>query len=139
ALAADAAKQLDTEELTTRLWLHKLPLGPVSSECEVLRSAQDDKCAVLTLMRETGANEAAEERMRFVRFALEFRMILAGEEEWMVAQLDQLSERAIGRGAADDETFLRHLLAIFHVEFVAMAMSLEHFRMAINFLGKRPA
>ena len=34
----------------------------------------------LALVREAGANEAAEERVRLVRFALEFRVILAGEE-----------------------------------------------------------
>ena len=39
----------------------------------------------LTLVGEGGANEAAEERMRFVRFALEFRVILAGDKERMVA------------------------------------------------------
>jgi len=42
----------------------------------------------LALMREAGADEAAEERMRLVRFALEFGVILASEEEGVIAQLD---------------------------------------------------
>ncbi len=88
-------------------------------------------------MREGGADEAAEERVRLVRLALEFRVILAGEEERVISHLDQLRKRSVGRGAADEETFFRHLVAVFHVELVAMAMALEHFVVLINFLGQR--
>ena len=45
----------------------------------------------------------------------------------MILQLDQFRERSVGRGAADDETFFLHLLAILHVELVAMPVALEHF------------
>jgi hypothetical protein len=40
-------------------------------------------------------NEAFEERVRLVRFALEFRMVLAGEEIRVIAQLDQLGQRTV--------------------------------------------
>ena len=40
------------------------------------------------LMRETGADEAAEERMWLSRFALEFWVILAGKKKGMALQLD---------------------------------------------------
>ena len=51
--------------------------------------------AILTLVREAGANKSAEQRVRFVRLALEFRMILAGEEKRVAAQLDQFRERTV--------------------------------------------
>ncbi len=47
-------------------------------------------------MRQTGLNKASEKRMRLVRFALEFRMILAGQKVRMIPQLNQLGERAVG-------------------------------------------
>jgi hypothetical protein len=47
-------------------------------------------------MREAGLNKAFEKGMGFVRFALKLGMILAGDEIRMVAQLDQLRERAVG-------------------------------------------
>jgi len=40
-------------------------------------------------------NESFEERVRFVWFALKFRVILAAEKIRVIAQLDQLSERAV--------------------------------------------
>ena len=49
------------------------------------RASRAPRELALTLVGEGGANEAAEERMRFVRFALEFRVILAGDKERMVA------------------------------------------------------
>ena len=51
--------------------------------------------------------KSAEQRMRLVRFALEFRVILAGEKIRMIAQLDQFREGSIGRRAADEKTFFR--------------------------------
>ena len=58
--------------------------------------SRSDLQDALALMRQAGANETSEKRVRLVRFALEFRMILAGEEKRVVAQLDQLRERAVG-------------------------------------------
>jgi hypothetical protein len=48
-----------------------------------------------SLLAQTRLNESLEQRMRFVRFALEFRMILAANEIWVIAKLDQFSESAI--------------------------------------------
>ena len=88
------------------------------------RAAADSATA---LMSEAGLNEAFEKRMRLVRLALKFRMILAGEKVGVILQLDQLRERAIRRRAGNGEPFFRHPFAVFHVEFVAVPMPLEHF------------
>src|SRR5712691_5937430 len=88
-------------------------------------------------MREASADEAAEKWMRLVRLALEFGVILAGEKKWVIPQLNQLRERSIRRGAANEKTFFRHLFAVFHVELVAMAMPLEHFVVLVNFFCQR--
>jgi hypothetical protein len=47
-------------------------------------------------MSQTGLNESSEKRMRLVWLALKLRMILAGEEVRVIAQFNQLRERAIG-------------------------------------------
>lgn len=75
-------------------------------------------------MLERGADEAAEERVGFIGFALEFGMILASEKEGMAFEFDELGQGSIGRGAADKKAFVFHLLAVVHVELVAMPMSL---------------
>jgi hypothetical protein len=41
-------------------------------------------------------NESFEERVRLVRFTLKFRVILAADEIWVIAKLDQFRECAIG-------------------------------------------
>jgi hypothetical protein len=41
-------------------------------------------------------NKSFEERMRFVGFALKFRMILTTNKVGVIAQLDQFGERAVG-------------------------------------------
>jgi len=86
---------------------------------------------------EAGLNKSFEKGMWFVRFALKLGMILAGDEIRMVAQLDQLRERAIRGCSRDCESFFGHAVAIFHVEFITVAVSLEHVGFAINFFGKR--
>ena len=43
---------------------------------------------ILALVSEAGANETAEEWVRFVRFALEFWVVLAGQEKRVTTQLD---------------------------------------------------
>ena len=59
------------------------------------------------LVRQARLHEAFEERVRLVRLALEFRVILAGEEVGVIPQLDQLGERAVRRSAGDHEALLR--------------------------------
>ena len=46
-------------------------------------------------MGEASLNESFEERVRLVRFALKLGVILAGKEIRMIAQLDQLGQRAV--------------------------------------------
>jgi hypothetical protein len=46
-------------------------------------------------MIETRLNESFEERMRFVRLALEFGMILATNKIGMITKLDQLCKRSV--------------------------------------------
>ena len=48
--------------------------------------------------------------MWLVRLAVEFRMELAGDEEWMFRQFDDLDQLAVRRVAAKSETgFLEHI------------------------------
>ena len=49
----------------------------------------------LPFMRQAGFDEAFEKRVRLVWLALKFRVILAGEKIGVIAQLDQLRERAV--------------------------------------------
>jgi hypothetical protein len=46
-------------------------------------------------MRKTRLNKSSEKRMRLVRLALEFGVILARQKIRVIAQLDQFGERAI--------------------------------------------
>ncbi len=64
-------------------------------ERDALSSRTTERPLQLALVRETGLHEAFEKRMRLVRLALEFRMILAGQEVRVIPQLDQLRERPI--------------------------------------------
>jgi hypothetical protein len=48
-----------------------------------------------SLSRQTCLDESFEQRVRLVRFALKFGMILAADKIRMIAQLDQFSERVI--------------------------------------------
>ena len=53
------------------------------------------RAAYSALMRQAGLNESLEKRMRLVRLALEFRVILAGEKIGVIPQLDQFRERSV--------------------------------------------
>ncbi len=75
--------------------------------------------------------------MWLVRLALKLGMILAGEEIGVIAQLDQFRQRTIGGRSRDRKAFLGHPVAIFHVEFVTMAVSLDHVSLAVDLFGKR--
>jgi len=81
------------------------------------------------LMR--GGDEAFEERVWLVRLAVEFRMELAGDEERMLWQFDDLDEFTIGRVAAESEVSLFKFFAISIIEFVAMAMALVYDKCAV--------
>src|SRR5439155_23689818 len=89
---------------------------------------------LLALMRQCSLNKPFEQRVRLIWFALKFGVILASQKIGVISQLDQLGERAIGRGTRNFEAFLAHLIAILHVELITMPMALEHFVAPINFL-----
>src|SRR5437762_1823999 len=57
----------------------------------------------LRIERKTGLNETFEERVRLVRFALKFRVILAADEIRMIPKLNQFRQRAIRRRSGNDE------------------------------------
>src|SRR6266480_4403489 len=88
-------------------------------------------------MRKTGLNKSLEKRMWLVWLALKLGMILASDEIGMIAQLDQLRQCTIGGRPRDRKAFLGHTVPIFHVEFVTMAVSLDHVSLAVDFFGKR--
>ena len=79
-------------------------------------------------MRQCSLDKPFEQRVRLVRFALKFGVILASQKIGVISQLDQLGERAIGRSAGNFEAFLAHLVAIFHVELITMPMALRALR-----------
>src|SRR5438046_9163996 len=62
-----------------------------------------------TLMIETRLNEPFEKRMRFVRLALEFGMILSTNEIGMISKLDQLGQRFVRLFPRTKEDFFHHL------------------------------
>jgi len=63
-----------------------------------------------------GGDKTLEQRVRLVRFALEFRVKLARDEEWMAGEFDDLDELAVGREAAENETGLLEFVAVAVVE-----------------------
>src|SRR6478672_3414583 len=93
-----------------------------------------DRTVLLALMRQCSLDKPFEQRVRLVRFALKFGVILASQKIGMISQLNQLGERAIGRSAGDFEAFLAHLVTIFHIKLITMPMALEHFVAPINLL-----
>ena len=72
----------------------------------------------------SGGDESLEKRMRLIRFALELGMELAGHEERMILEFDDLNEFSIGGSAAKDKPGLFEGRAIGVIEFVAMTMTL---------------
>ena len=77
-------------------------------------------------------DEAFEERMRFVGFAVEFGMKLAGDKEWVLWQFDDLDEFAVRCVAAESEVGFFEFLAISVIEFVAVAMAFVDNKCAIQ-------
>ena len=73
-----------------------------------------------------GGDETSEQRVRLVRFAVKLRMKLAGDEEGMFGQFDDLHQFPVRREPAQDEAGFLESFAIRIVEFVAMAMALLH-------------
>jgi len=70
--------------------------------------------------------------MRLVGFAVELRVELAGNEERVFGQLDNLNQLAIGREAAKYEICLLKTLAVGVIEFVAVAVAFLHHKCAVQ-------
>ena len=69
-------------------------------------------------------DEALEERMRRVGFALEFGVKLAGDEKRVGRKLDEFHQFSIGGRAAENKARGAKLFPIGVIEFVAMAVAL---------------
>ena len=69
--------------------------------------------------------------MRIIRARLELRMILNSYVKIAVAQLNCLDEPAVGRESRKRKSSLRKLLAVFVVEFIAVAVAFADFGLAV--------
>ena len=79
-------------------------------------------------------DECFEQRVRLVRFALEFGMELAGDEKGMLRYFDHLDQFAVGGEAAEGEAGFFKTIAIRIVEFVAVTMAFLDDEGAVNLL-----
>src|SRR5580700_4890244 len=84
------------------------------------------------LSLERGTNEAREERVRRRRPALELRVKLTPDEKWVIAELDELDEAPVGRGAAENEPRCGELIAVVVGKLVSMAMTFRDVRHSIG-------
>src|SRR5688500_2077052 len=80
-------------------------------------------------------DETPEERMRLVRLALKFRMKLRRDEKGMRRDLDDLDQLPVGRRAAQDESGVLEIVAVFIVELVAVPVPFVNHERAVN-LGR---
>ena len=85
--------------------------------------------------RMCGRDEAFEEGMRLVWFAMELGMELAGEVKRMSFQLNDFDQFAIRRVAAKSKSSFFELLAISIVKLVAMAMAFIDDKCAVQMGG----
>src|ERR1700719_1929103 len=83
------------------------------------------------------ADEACEERMRTCGARLKLGVELAADEPGMSLQLHHLDQRSIRRKAAQVESMLDELIAIFVVDLIAMPMALADLGCRINRRGLR--
>lgn len=70
-----------------------------------------------------GGDKAAEQRVRGVGFAQEFRMELARQIKRMVPELDQLDELAVRGRARENESGLFESCAIGVIELIPVPMA----------------
>ena len=81
------------------------------------------------------AHELAEERLRAQRARLELGVVLGGDEERVVGQLDDLDQAVVGRGAAEHEPGVLQALAQVVVDLVAVAMALVDHGLVVDRAG----
>src|SRR5579885_3503380 len=103
------------------------PRGPCASQALLLyhlERAEQRRLAALGALLQGRSDEALEERMALHRPRAELGVELRGEKEGMIAQLDDLDERPVGREPREDEARAGELLAVGIVELVAVAVAL---------------
>src|SRR5215470_19743490 len=97
--------------------------------------AQGLQSRLLVLQR--GPNEGGEQRMRFERLGLEFRMELAAEEPGMLGGFDDLDVVLVGRAPGNLESGRNQGLFMLAVEFIAVAVPLADLELAVGLGCKR--
>src|SRR5579875_162893 len=86
---------------------------------------------------DAGSDEGGEERVGREGLGLEFGMKLAADEPGMVGNFDDFDVHAVGSFAGDAEAGSGQRLFVIAIEFVAMAMTLGNFGLAVGFGGER--
>ena len=87
-------------------------------------------------MLDCRADEGGEERMRFERLGLEFRMKLAAEEPWMIGSFDDLDVIFVWSAAGDTKSSASQDFLVVAIELVAMPMALADFKLAVSAIGE---
>src|SRR5579862_1239353 len=72
--------------------------------------------------------------MRLQWLRLELRVKLAADKMWMVGEFNNLHVSSIRSRTGDAQSRGDHRLFIFPVKFVAMAMALADFKLAVNLM-----
>ena len=84
-----------------------------------------------------GADERPEQRMRLQRLRLELGMELASDEVGMVRQLHHLDVSSVRRRSGNPQAARGQRFFVLAVEFVAVAMTLADFELAVDLVGQR--
>ena len=82
------------------------------------------------------AHERLEQRMRLERLRLELGMELASDEVRMIGNFDHLDVSSVRRRAGNPQAGRGQRVFVFAIEFVAMAMALADFGLAVNLVGQ---
>src|SRR5437588_8380916 len=77
-------------------------------------------------------NEAFEEGMRLMRFAVEFGMELAGDKERVLGQFDNLDQLAVRGEAAENIIGFLEAFTVGVVEFVAVPVAFVHHESSVE-------
>src|SRR5690348_13270682 len=101
------------------------------------RSGCRDRAHALFAIFQGGADEGGEKRMGLERLGLEFGMELAAEEPWVLGRLNDFDVIFVGRAAGDFQAGGNQSFFIFAIKFVAVAVPLADFELAIGPMSER--
>ena len=111
----------------------KRPAGsPCSAPSPSARCSRGRDRRALLRAAERGAHELAEQRRRAVRARLELRVVLRGDEERVVVDLDHLDEALVRRRARDHQAGGLEPAAQEVVDLVAVAVALVDHGLAVD-------